>query len=99
MNETDFINGFVRGFNEGCALSSQLQIAKPKPNTDIAPQLWIARDKDDDLYLFFNKPKKIGDLWRDQGTRYTMGVNKNHFPEVKWEDKEPRLVKLVLVDE
>lgn len=98
MNETDFINGFVRGFNEGYALC-QKQIAEPKPNTDIAPQLWIARDKDDDLYLYSEKPKKKIDIWQNQGTRYPMRINKDIFPEVKWEDDEPRLVKLVLVDE
>lgn len=96
MNETDFINGFVRGFNEGYALC-QKQIAKP--NTDIAPQLWIARDENDNIYLFREKPKKKIDIWQNQGTRYPMRINRDLFTEVKWEDDEPRLVKLVLVDE
>lgn len=49
--------------------------------------MWVARDKDGDLFCYEAKPCK--------GLRFWMGDDNVHlpdnlFPEVKWEDEEPR---------
>ena len=46
--------------------------------------MYIARDKDGTLCVFFNKPIKI---------------DSSLFPEVKWEDEEPTEVELVTKEE
>lgn len=60
--------------------------------------MWIARDKDGRLFLFLeNKPEKSGDIW----TNWCIAIceiDKELFPEVKWEDDEPTEVVLTLKD-
>lgn len=111
MNETDFIKGFVRGFNEGFA-HGQKQKQNEVPvaaildngtgsyiNTDNAPQIWIARDKNGRLWLCRCKPVRSEFNWggclRDDQLEISFAL----FPEVKWDDKEPKRVKLILVEE
>lgn len=58
--------------------------------------MWIARDKDDSLWLFKKKPQKQKDgFWSvEYITDIVLQLSKQIFPEVKWEDEEPR--KLIL---
>lgn len=53
---------------------------------------WIARDLNNDLYLFSNKPTKIssGNIWDLDGGDITSFSAYNHlFTFIKYEDKEP----------
>ena len=51
--------------------------------------MWIARDKDEELYLFSEKPSKREEFWlMSRGT--VIQLPSELFPEVKWEDEEPR---------
>lgn len=51
--------------------------------------MWIARDKDGELYLFSEKPSKREEFWlMSRGT--VIQLPSELFPEVKWEDEEPR---------
>ena len=55
--------------------------------------LWVARDKCGCLCLYDEKPKKLNDKWwRTDG--YMMFLDRELFPNVKWEDKEPLAVVL-----
>ena len=53
--------------------------------------MWIARDKDGELYLFSEKPSKREEFWL-MSTRTTIVIQLPSylFPEVRWEDEEPR---------
>ena len=54
--------------------------------------MWIARDKNGDLWLFKRKPQKqnIG-LWSVVSiTDVIIRLHKQIFPQIKWEDEEPR---------
>lgn len=50
--------------------------------------MWIARDENDSLWLFEEKPYKYKSLWGSNSTMYS--INEKLFPEIKWEDEEPR---------
>lgn len=53
---------------------------------------WIARDLNNDLYLFSNKPIKIssGSIWDLDGGDTTSFSAYNHlFTFIRYEDKEP----------
>lgn len=52
--------------------------------------MWIARDKDSDLVLHQYKPIKKQDYWASAGKREVLIFEDLWFPEVKWEDEEPR---------
>lgn len=59
--------------------------------------MWIARDKNKMLYVFEEKPikNKRFESWTPlSADENFMEINPNLFPEVQWEDEEPR--KLVL---
>lgn len=58
--------------------------------------MWLARNKDNSLYLYENKPKKTKDKWKDTEESVLLSNSEEIFPEVKWEDKEPK--KLVFGD-
>ena len=61
--------------------------------------MYIARDKDGVLCVFFKKPVK-SDIWErcqscsDYPHDY-FKLDSSLFPEVKWEDEEPTKVELV----
>ena len=63
---------------------------------------WLARDENMDLYIFFERPKKdkrfeCQDLENADGMWGTSKeLNKDLFPQVKWEDKEPTKVELTI---
>lgn len=54
--------------------------------------MWIARDKNGSLYIYEEAPHKTATFnacWvKRRG--YMNKIPSNLFPEVKWEDKEPR---------
>lgn len=63
---------------------------------------WIARDENMSLFLFLVKPEKynIYKCWdcKNEEGLYSNNkeLNKNLFPEVKWEDKKPTEVELTI---
>lgn len=59
-------------------------------------EMWLARDKDGLLYLFYGrKPVKTVHSWYNWSKDY-YEIKSSLFPEVKWSDKEPTKVKLVI---
>ena len=59
--------------------------------------MWLARDRDEDLWLFSQKPSKLKGSWAGiLGTRRGE-LPGTMFPEVKWSDNEPTKVKLEIV--
>ena len=60
--------------------------------------MYVARDKDDSLFLFMNMPIRNSkwDCWQSESrTTDYLRLSPQLFPEVKWEDEEPTEVKLV----
>ena len=59
--------------------------------------MWLARDRDEELWLFSQKPSKLKGSWASiLGTRRGE-LPSTMFPEVKWSDDEPTKVKLEIV--
>lgn len=59
-------------------------------------EMWLARDKDESLYLFFDeKPVKGMQTWYNR-TAGCREIRTSLFPEVKWSDKEPTKVKIII---
>lgn len=57
--------------------------------------MWIARDKDGILGIYINKPVKAIDSWSPLTANEDYCVIKTDlFPEVKWEDEEPKEIVL-----
>lgn len=52
--------------------------------------MWIARDKDNCLNLFSSKPFKNRSYWISRATDIVIYLHPDMYPEVKWEDEEPR---------
>lgn len=59
--------------------------------------MWIARDKDGDLWLYEKKPLKQSEYWEYVGGDCRI-LDINLFPEVKWSDPEPRELVLKLIE-
>lgn len=59
--------------------------------------MYIARDKDGDLYLYKKQPVKYSESWQlcSDNPHDFYKLDSSLFPEVKWEDEEPTEVKLV----
>lgn len=59
--------------------------------------MWIARDKDGSIFLYKSKPFKIEytTVWKSTSHNFIQ-LNKNKYPEVKWEDDEPTEVEIVI---
>lgn len=59
--------------------------------------MWLARDKSEILFLYVSnkKPKKEDEYWSCYGGD-CIAINNSLFPEVKWSDKEPTKVKLII---
>lgn len=71
---------------------------KEKPKKSV--RMWVARDKNDKLYVYRNKPIKSVDEWKlsyENGKIHTLSISNELFPSVKWEDKEPTRVVLRLI--
>lgn len=50
--------------------------------------MWIVRDRDGSLWIHVEKPRKNIFCWTSKGE--SEPTNPDYFPEVKWEDNEPR---------
>lgn len=59
--------------------------------------MWVARDKYGNLWTYSERPVKTSNSWKNGGHVYPL-YNKS-FPEVKWEDEEPRELVLKPIDE
>ena len=54
--------------------------------------VWLARDRNSELYAFFNEPTKSYSVWDDDNEeeRYYFPIKeKDLFNFIKWEDEEP----------
>lgn len=56
--------------------------------------MWIARDSVGTLCIYRHKPSKEAVVWvknpQDKGPDDMYVIPEDYFPEVKWEDEEPR---------
>lgn len=53
-------------------------------------RVWLARDKDGDLFIYSSAPFKGECIWSPQSPNiHTMELKSDKFPTVKWEDDEP----------
>lgn len=60
-------------------------------------KLWAARDKDDSLYFYKQKPKLTHrGNWIDENDTYFVKLSRREFPEVTFENS-PQQVELKLV--
>jgi hypothetical protein len=59
--------------------------------------MYLARDKNNDLYLFYGRPHRGRECWwADEGIDGTyLKIEKSLYPEVTW-DSEPLQVALVV---
>lgn len=57
---------------------------------------WVARDKSGLLIIGTQKPIKENKLGMWVGFAEHMGINPQLFPQVKWKDKEPTEVELII---
>lgn len=60
-------------------------------------EIWIARDKNGELIMYEKKPfkDKFIEHWRTS-SGWIRFLPKKKFPEVKWSDKEPTKIKLII---
>ena len=63
--------------------------------------MYVARDKDGDLYLYKKQPVKYSESWQlcSDNPYDFYKLDSSLFPEVKWEDEEPTEVELVKKEE
>lgn len=62
--------------------------------------MWIARDKNGELWLHKEKPMKFRDIWCSVGDiEWLSLVDKSFFSEIKWSDDEPRELVLKSIKE
>ena len=79
-----------------------LCIKKRKPEYQVAYKnqviMWLARNKDERLFLFVIKPHKEEDMgeWNDRDYYEKVELSNDLFHSVKWEDDEPTEVVLTL---
>jgi len=59
---------------------------------------WVARDADGEITLFMtDAPFKASATWVPQSYDNSyLELDKNDFPEVKWEDEKPTKVELTI---
>lgn len=61
-------------------------------------KVWIARDKDNRLFAFSERPNKEKDIWTLEGNYVCMELSFRKFPSVKWEDDEPTEAYITLAE-
>ena len=62
-------------------------------------KVWIARDKDGDLFIYSSAPFKGECIWSPQSTnKNTMELKSDKFPTVKWEDDDPTEAYITLAE-
>lgn len=62
-------------------------------------KVWIARDKDGDLYVYPNIVSKNECIWSQCSDLNSMELRSDKFPSVKWEDDEPTEAYITLANE
>lgn len=62
--------------------------------------MYLARDKDNDLYLFYQRPKRGNECWWAESAidGSYLKLDKSLYPQVTW-DSEPLEVTLVIPSE
>ena len=63
-----------------------------------AIKAWVARDKDGMLFLYLAKPRKYQRKWLPNIGADYFEINRELFPEVKWEDEEPTELTFTVKD-
>lgn len=58
---------------------------------------YLARDKVLGLHAYISKPHKLEGIW-DNNNGWRQGIDKNYFPQIKWEDEEPVCLEDCLKD-
>ena len=61
-------------------------------------KVWIARDKDGDLYVYPNIVSKNECIWSQCSDLNSMELRSDKFPSVKWEDDEPTEAYITLAE-
>lgn len=62
--------------------------------------MWIARDKNGELWMFKKKPERMINVWSAEfATDVIIRLPKQIFPEVQWSDPEPRELVLKPIKE
>lgn len=62
-------------------------------------KVWLARDKDGDLFVYSSAPFKKECIWSPQSTNiHSMELKSDKFPSVKWEDDEPTEAYITLAE-
>lgn len=66
-------------------------------------KVWIARDEDGKLYIYFIHPLKGKRAWQllefhNEGGIGAKRINSDLFPSVKWEDEEPTEAYITLAE-
>lgn len=59
---------------------------------------YIARDENNDLYVYIEEPHKGPNYWSGDGGFRDMYVFEHLFQSIKWEDEEPYLISELLED-
>lgn len=69
-----------------------------KEEKQVEIEAWLARDKNNDLWLYVckNKPIKYDVYWSCDDDADCMEIDRSLFHEVQWSDEEPTNVKLVI---
>lgn len=57
---------------------------------------WLAKDKDERLYAYGNKPKKLKSVWATVEFTITTPIDEDLFTFIEWEDKKPVSIKELL---
>ena len=61
-------------------------------------RVWLARDKDGNLYVYPNIPLKDECIWTQAPDINSMLLRYGKFPSVKWEDDEPTEAYITLAE-
>ena len=61
-------------------------------------KVWLARDKDGELYVYPNIPLKDEYIWTQAPDINSMLLRYGKFPSVKWEDAEPTEAYITLAE-
>lgn len=61
-------------------------------------KVWLARDKDGELYVYPNIPLKDEYIWTQAPDINSMLLESDKFPSVKWEDDEPTEAYITLAE-
>ena len=68
---------------------------KEEEKAEEVKPMWLARDKNNRIYLFETKPEKGDEYWSYDDGDY-MELDVSSFQEVQWSDEEPTKVKIVI---